>query len=294
MLLRNNFPATFDGDVDRQIRNRFENTELPYLPYFNLEADNKDAVKLDADSTFGAMPIKAEGTQIATDDPVQRFTYNLKHVTYALAFKASHEMVQDDLRRKVNGWANSLGASGAETLNVTHANILNRGFSSAYLYGDGIELFSQLHPLISGTEQNELTTPADLSTASLNEAMYTLRKTVDHRGKLQNIKAVRLIVPAELEKLAFEIITSLQASGTTDNDANFFKNRFVVVVDPFLTDVDAWFIEAVLHGLVSFTRESFNGDAYVEQSSRSLVHWRLMRFSAGVEDWRGIFGSEGA
>lgn len=294
-LDRNTLSAAFDGDIQAQIIETFLNAPLDYQAAFKEKGITSDHRKVAIYSDFSAMPQKTEGAGYPTDEPIHRFSRTQTPNLYGLAFRVPEEFVDDDQLDLVQGWAQRLALSAADALNVQHAGIFNNGFDSNYTFGDSKELFATDHATAGGTEQNELTTPADLSTTSLNEALYTLRKTVDHRGKIMNLRAVRLIVPAELEKLASEIVGSDKASGTANNDLNFFRNKLSqVVVMPHLTDTDAWFIQAEMHGLVSVMRQGFASSSYFDEETDSIVHKAKMRFLADVDDWRGVFGTAGA
>ena len=73
----------------------------------------------------------------------------------------------------------------AYTKQVKAASILNNGFDSDFTGGDGVELFSTAHPLVSGgTNQNEPTTAADLNETSLENAVITIGGWTDERGLL--------------------------------------------------------------------------------------------------------------
>jgi phage major head subunit gpT-like protein len=242
------------------------------------------------------MPQKAEGVKWPVDDAIERYSYELTHNTYALAFKVSQEMREDEDIPLVNKLVTSLGRSAAESANVDSANILNRAFNSSYTYGDSKELCATDHPTAGGTEQNELTSAADLSNSSLNEALYTMQNTVDHRGKMLALRAVQLIVASEGKMAADQIVDSQYEYNASSGalNKNFFRGKLLLVEIPFLTDADAWFIQSAEHGLVFYQRVGFTPGGYVEDETGSDIFFGRMRYSVGAESWRGIFGSPGA
>lgn len=290
------FPASYDADVQEKILNVFLDQEMVFLKIFRYKASKRRFEKVAAYSTLAAMPEKAEGAKWPTDDPIQRFTYEVENKTYALAFPVTEEMVEDDEQDLVDAMAMSIAMSAWETLHVNAANILNRAFNSSYVYGDGKELCATDHPTAGGTASNELTTPADLANSSLDEARYTMQNTVDHRGKMLRLVAKRLIVPSQIMALAEQITDSQYeynaASGALNK--NFFRGRLLPVELPYLTDTDAWFIQADEHHMRFNDRVSYSTGKYVNVDTGSLVHYGRMRNSFGVGDWRGIFGTAGA
>lgn len=295
-MQRANFPSAFDRNIQKDILDEFMAAELIHNSLTDVRPSKRKSEKISAHSSFIAMPQKQEGAKWAVDDPVQRYTYELTALTYALAFKATQEMVEDDELALVQRLAKSLGRSASETINVTVANLYNRAFNSSFTYGDGIELCATDHPTIASTEQNELTTAADLANSSLDEARYTMSKTVDHRGKLLFIRAIKLIVPSELEYTA-DLIVDSQFEYNASNGAqnkNFFRGKLLPQAIPYLTDSDAWFLMAATHGMVFYNRIGFSTGRYIENETGDLVHFARMRFSTGSEEWRGIFGTPGA
>ena len=63
----------------------------------------------------------------------------------------------------------------AYTKQVKAAAVLNNGFNSAYVGGDGVALFSTAHPLVNGgTNSNTPTTQADLNETSLESAVIQI------------------------------------------------------------------------------------------------------------------------
>ncbi len=74
----------------------------------------------------------------------------------------------------------------AYTKQTKAAAILNNGFDTNYDGGDGVELFSTAHPLVSGgVNSNEPATPADLSETSLEAAVIQIAAWTDERGQVR-------------------------------------------------------------------------------------------------------------
>src|SRR3990167_5829050 len=119
---------------------------------------------------FGLAPIKAAGGGISYDSESQGETTRYTHVAYALGYICTHEEIKDNLypvvsKRRVEALAFSM----RQTKEIVHANIFNRAFDSNYTFGDGKEMCATDHPTESGDQQNELTTAADMSEASLED-----------------------------------------------------------------------------------------------------------------------------
>jgi len=296
MLIRSNIPAAFDRDVTRQIYQMFRGEVGLYLDHVKVETpDKSDMVKVAAYSGLATMGQKPEGADIPVSEPVQRFTQVFTHLTYAQGFEASYEMIEDDRRRDVAKFAQSLGRSARDAINILAANVLNNGYSSTW--GDGTYLFSTAHTTAGANVANTPSSAADLSATTLAAGLVSLWNQVDHNGLKIPVTGVGLHVSPTLDQTAIELTQSAQVPYATDNEINYIRGRVSYGrPNPYLTDTDQWSLVATggRHGLLFFLREAFNSAAYMKDSNLGLVHYAKFRASAGVEEWRGTYGSSGA
>lgn len=109
-------------------------------------------------------------------------------------------------------------------------------------------------PLFDATHKNIDATGAALSVASLGAAKAAMRKQTNMRGKERlNISPKTLIVPAELEVAALQLLNSTaDPNGNNSGVANIFRNALSVIVDAELTDPKAWYL-AASHRLLILT-----------------------------------------
>ena len=186
----------------------------------------------------------------------------------------------------------------ANTKQVKAAKVLNNGFGTAD-GGDGKELLATDHPIVTGTEQNELTTAADLNETSLEQALIDIAALTDERGLKIAAKGMKLIVPSALQFTAETLIKSTQRVGTADNDINAVVSMGMIpqgyTVNHYLTDTDAWFIKTdVPNGLKHFVRAPLKTAMEGDFTTGNVRYKARERYSFGFSDWRGIFGSPGA
>ena len=144
-------------------------------------------------SGFGNAGVKPEGQSINYDAATETFTARYTHETLALAFSITEEAIEDNLYdRLASRYTKALARSMANAKQVKAANVLNRAFNSSYTGGDGLELCSTAHVIVSGTEQNELSTAADLNETSLEQAMIDIAALTDERGLKIAAKGVKI------------------------------------------------------------------------------------------------------
>lgn len=79
-----------------------------------------------------------------------------------------------------------------------------------------------------------------LSVTSLSVARTALRKQKGPAGELLAIEPFALVVPAELETMAQQLIAQLMATKTSD--VNPFAGELEIIVEPGLTSSTAWYL----------------------------------------------------
>jgi len=252
-------------------------------------------------SGFSAAPVKNEGSAIAYDNGQEAFTARYNHETIALGFSITEEAVEDNLYDSLSArYTKALARAMAYTKQVKAASIINNGFSSSYLGGDGVALFSTAHPLISGgVNSNRPSTNADLNETSLENAVIQIAGWTDERGLLIAAKPRKLIVPPALMFVATRLLETSLRVGTTDNDINALKNNGSIpegyTVNHFLTDTNGWYLTTdVPNGLKHFERMALTNSMDGDFDTGNVRYKARERYSFGWSDPLGVFGSPGS
>lgn len=266
---------------------------------FDRRTSDKYQERVAETTGFGLAAVKSEGASILFDSD-QEGTLNLfTHVVYGLGYIVTREELEDDLYADVsNSRAGSLAFSMRTTEEVVHANILNRAFSGSYVGGDGVSLVSASHPTVGGLQSN-LITAADLSEASLEDGLKAIMQARNARGLNIPVVGRKLIVSTYDAFNAERIVGSALRPGTNNNDINAMRSMGMlpdgVVVNHYLTDTDAWFIQTdVEDGLLSFWRRNAQLERDNDFDTENAKAKSTMRFAAGWADWRSIYGNAGA
>ena len=252
-------------------------------------------------SGFSAAPVKNEGTAIAYDNAQEAWTTRYNHETIALGFSITEEEIEDNLYDSLSArYTKGLARAMAYTKQVKAASVLNNGFTSSYVGGDGVSLFNTSHPLVNGgTNSNTPSTQVDLNETSLEAAVIQIAAWTDERGLLIAAKPKKLVIPPSLMFVAKRLLDTELRVATNNNDINAIKQMGAIpegyTVNHFLTDPNAWFLTTdVPNGMKHFIRtplaQSMDGDfdtGNVRYKSRE-------RYSFGWSDPLGIWGSSGS
>jgi hypothetical protein len=225
-----------------------------------------------------------------------------------LAFAITEEAMEDNLydtfaKLRAKGLARGM----ANTKQVKAANIFNNGFSDTI--GDGVAFFSDSHPTVAAGLQDNLLAASDLAESTLETALIAIQKTKDDRGILIGASAVSLHIPVDYWAVADRILSSpgntqaSAASGATSGGFNMnainATRHMGMVPDGYyinrrFTDTDAWFIKTdVPNGTKMFVRSPLQTKMEPDFDTGNLRFKARERYSFGVSDWRGWYGSAG-
>lgn len=265
----------------------------------NSERSFEEETKL---SGFTAAPVKAEGSAIAYDNAQEAWTARYNHETIAQGFSITEEAIEDNLYDSLSArYTKALARSMAYTKQVKAAAVLNNGFTGGqYAGGDGVALFSALHPLISGgTNSNVPSTPADLNETSLENAVIQIAGWTDERGLLIAARPRKLIIPPALQFVATRLLETSLRVGTNDNDINAIKNNGSIpegyAINHWLTDPNAWFLTTdVPNGMKHFIRVPLDTKMDGDFDTGNVRYKARERYSFGFSDPLGMYGSQGA
>ena len=278
---------------------KYENEHEDIYETESSDRSFEEEVKL---SGFNAAPVKDEGSAISYDNAQESFTARYNHETIAMGFAITEEAMEDNLYDSLSArYTKALARAMAYTKQVKAVNPFNNGFSGgSFDSGDGVDLFSTSHPLVSGgTNANTPSTQADLNETSLEAAVITIAGWTDERGLLIAGKPSKLIIPPNLMFVAQRILKSELRVATSDNDINAIKSMGTIpngfAVNHYLTDTDAWFIMTdIPNGFKHFVRTSMETSMDGDFDTGNVRYKSRERYSFGVSDPLGAYGSSGA
>ena len=217
-----------------------------------------------------------------------------------MGFSITEEAMEDNLYDSLSArYTKALARAMAYTKQTKAAALLNTGFSS-FNSGDGVTLFATNHPTVGGgTNANKLATNADLNETSLEQAVIDIAAFTDERGLLIAARPRKLIVPPALMFVATRLLQTELRTGTADNDTNALRSNGSIPegyrVNHYLTDTDAFFITTdIPNGMKHFERTTMATSMDGDFDTGNVRYKARERYSFGVSDPLGIFGSPGA
>ena|SRR3990167_1333128 len=249
---------------------------------------------------YGLLSTKAQGAGITYDTAHQGATSRYTQVTYASGAMVTMEELKfnqyEDLAFRRS---EKLARSAYETEETLAAQVFNRGFNSSFTGGDGVEFFSTAHPTDNGNQQNELTTAADMSEASIEDLSIVIADAVDARGIKIALKSRMLMVPNASMFESFRVTKSVLQNDTSNNAVNAIKAMNIfpdgILANPYLTDTDAWFIKTDCpDGAKRFTAMKADIEQDNDFDTKNFRMSVVMMLAYGWTNWRGWYGTPGA
>jgi hypothetical protein len=273
-----------------------------YRDYYNIKKSDKKFERVHSMVPFGNVPEKAEGAVYTMDTLRPGYTKDFTHVEFGLGFEHTQTAVEDDQYDQLVQASKWLMFSARVVQEIRAANVFNNGFTTETT-PDGSSFFNTSHTLKGGgSRRNRLATDADLSVNSLSDALTDLQtETRDEADHLAApVTGLTLLVPPAIEFLAARLLESQNLAQTADNDLNTLRTRrrWRLIVNPYLTDTDAWFVgasEKSRHGLTSYQRVALRVLPVREdaKTGNQIIKVRF-RQSWGAWSWQNWYGTAGA
>jgi len=273
---------------------------LECMEIFDSVSSNKAYEERLGFSGLGLAKVKPEGSSVSYDTMQQGFVQRTTNVVYALGYVITRE-ARDDNQYAELGSARSkaLARSRKQTKEIVAANILNRAFNSSYTGADGVELCSTAHLTKNGLSfQNELTTAADLSEATLEQMCIDIADFEDERGLKIAVMPRKLVIPRQLMFEAERILKSTLQNDTANNAINVLKSKNILregyTVNHFLTDANNFWILTDIRGddgLIMQTRTGLEFSNDTDFNSDNMQFKAYERYAFDWVDPRCIYGS---
>lgn len=294
------------GNMARQLElgiNAVTNTyykdyEAEYPKILTVSKSDKNYETDVPQSGLGLAKPKAEGDEIeygATQEGAPKLYYN---IVYALGAIITWEAIEDNLyMNQMDRIGKSLKRSLVHVEEQVAANVFNNGYDSNFTGWDAKPLFSDTHAQINGgTMSNVLPIPADLSEASLEDALIAVEDLRDDAGLLIDARVEDLHIPRELRFIACRILASPMQNDTGNNAINAIRTEGLIKggfhVNHRFTDSKNWFLRTDIgDGGKFFRRSDHRFETDNEFGTSNYRHKGMTRFSVGWTDFRQYFGS---
>lgn len=229
--------------------------------------------------------------------------YSIKNKTWEASIAVERAAIEDDLYGQIKLRVQGLARETKRHIDELVFSMLADGFTTTC--HDGQYFFDTDHSEgDSGTQSNKGTD--DLSSIALQDAITIMSKFKDDRGKPLGIVPDVLVVPPDLQWTALELLNStyypeLIAAGSGEQklSSNALKGRLDLVVSPYLTDTNNWFLLAtkwlvkpvIFQSRVPVDFSALEGTSENGFMRDQYIYGVRARYNAGFGLWQTAYGS---
>ena len=284
------FPAIMSNLANKSVMTGFNEAETTFQIWAGKGSnrDFKEAARV-ALSEAGNLELVPEGGQFQQDF-LGEASARTKVATYGKLFSLTRQAIINDDLGLFSKIATKYGSAAKRLVNkMVYAQLTGN-----VKMQDGVALFDNKHGNVADTGEA-------LSVKAIAKAITAMRRQKGITGEATlNITPKYLVVPPELEMVAYQIVNSTAAvDGVNSGVVNPYKGRFVVVADAELTNPDAWYLvaDASQHDTIEVTylngvetprletRQGFDVDG---------IEYKVA-FDCGVSalDFRGVYKNAG-
>ena len=248
---------------------------------------------------LGRVKEKPEGTPIIFDDPVIGTKVRTTHTTYGLGWRATMEMLQDELFGVMDQMTGELADSVADHQERLAWSLIDDAFTGAEFTGlQGETLFSTTHAnlKLGGTQANMLDPAVALGTTGIEAILTMAETTTGDEGRFIDLETATMVIHPNLRWTANVLFdTEYEVNSSNNNINTVSRNRIglKVIRIPYLSSQTAW----TIHAPVGNNSLTWNDRMAVEFSqagdpdTKDLKHYVCYRASVMTREWRGNFGS---
>lgn len=295
------FPKELDKRIDEIFFNNY--TEAPAM--FAMVAkvipsfEGKE-IRTSELSGIGAMRKIDEGKGPHYDSIIEGNEVGHEPTQYGLGFQITQNMWEDDGRHgNIRVASKELALSAAYKRETSFWDLFNNGFATHTAW-DGNYIFTSSGRTVlkgSATNNNRPSDDAELSETSLNAANEYYMKATGSSGRPIDIMMNILLVPVELDKVAWQLYQNTNSPGTMDNDLNTLKRlgRWKPMTVRHLTSSTAWFTmtgDEDLRPRFAWKRNIVL-DNWDDKDTGNRFYKATMRFMTYVENPIGLYGTTG-
>lgn len=282
---------------------RFKDRQRQYESIFNVMPSSR-AFEDDFEvAGLGTYTIKPEGVPLQYDNPVQGDRRRVVMLTYALGFRVTMEMMEDDQHGIISKLPSDLSDSAYYSMETLAFGVINDAFAgSTYTglpEGDGTRrsLCNTGHVFLrspGSTWSNSLSPAVALSVSGIEAAITMFRTQKNEEERYTVLTPKTLLCREDLYWTAHKLLTGDKEAFTADNTANIIAQQGLqTVTSPHITSTTAWWLltEKSDHTLHFYNRKTLTFGESTDSDTFDKKYQSHYRAAVCFKKGLGVVGS---
>lgn len=302
-------------DVGLKISEVFDQGDIEYQPgvFAILRQDSGTGAQKNYTGKTGFGPVAQfnDGDDIPTIQRYKTYTTQVIYTNYGGAVEVTKNTIEDRDFAQELGEMKDMSRAINYSVDQAGFQLFNGGFSisttvnnySMTWYGDGVPLFSNVHPTVvpgASAQTNTSGTSIALSNDNLEIARLALELQQTDNGKaLTMVGKTTLIVPLNQEKTAKQQLESAFTPESSNNAVNIYRGMIDLMATKFLDSVNGgtntqWFlVNQGVHKLYHDTRQEKRLEMDTNIRNKIVTFTVDARWADHAREWKGTWGSKG-
>ncbi len=266
---------------------------------FSFDTSTKESEIM---SGVGALPDTPQFSgQLTYHSMSQGFDVTWNHIEYARGVQIQRRLFDDDQYRAFSQIPTAQGRAAARRRERDGASIFNNAFSvdaTFISHSEGVAMCSDSHTTTTdastSTGFDNLIATA-LTAANLETAAIQMAGVRGDQAELVSVVPDTIIIPPNLYRTAYEIVSSMGKVDSAENNANVHFGQYKIIVWPYLTDTNNWWLldsQMMADSLWWFDRIPLEFAEMGDFDTIVAKYRDYMRYSLGYFDWRFILGAQ--
>lgn len=253
---------------------------------------------------LGRFQLKPEGVPVAFSDPVQGARRRTVILTFALGFRVTMEMRDDEEHGIISQMPADLAESATDSMERLAWGLYNDAWAGTTYQGvpegDGLRrsLFNTGHvPMtnVGATQSNRLNPGVALSTAGLQSALTLMALTQSEEERFVVNKMKTLVYHPSNEFTAAQLLDSSSDVDQTNpgvvNTVGRSRNGLGQLSVPYITDEDSWSLFGDKHTVSEYTRKGLTRTMAMDSQTFDQMFIAHYRRNVAIGHYRGTVGS---
>lgn len=232
---------------------------------------------------------------VVYDDIAQGYKMTATAREFAKGIKIQRKFARTDQLDIVKSLPKMLGLAARRRIAADVVDPLNNAFNTSFLTLDGLQLCSSAHTSNNGGSSQSNRGTSAFGPVAVEATRVLMGKYLTNTDERFDVEPDTLIVPDDLAEAAYELISSSGKVDTAQNNANFHKGKYTLIVLKRLSDTNNWFMadSDLMKQFAVWNNVDPVDFAQAEDFDSLAAKYRAYMFYGFChKDWRWVYGHE--